>query len=224
MFACIDQHTGLQDEGGAYLVDRDPRYFPPILNYLRHGKLIVDGGVAEEGVAHCDKHLLLAYHLRDSGGSRILQLACANPTAEGEAGSEGGRGERLLPQEKCLRDVCVCVCVRGVDTRVCIECSTAKRESLHKCFQHSLTAGRWLRLAYNNYVIEMLLFFFQLVNIGSQYSYSSEDQSEFLVVVSRDFDERPLSSVSKPTDKEMVCWCSGSSQLSNNRSPLFCRL
>ena len=30
--------------------------------------------------------------------------------------------------------------------------------------------------------------FFQLVNIGSQYSYSSEDQAEFLVVVSREFD------------------------------------
>lgn len=30
----------------------------------------------------------------------------------------------------------------------------------------------------------------QLVNIGSQYSYSSSDQSEFLVIVSRLVDER----------------------------------
>jgi hypothetical protein len=43
----------------------------------------------------------------------------------------------------------------------------------------------------------------QLVNIGSQYSYSSEDQSEFLVVVSRDFNETPRK-VSKPTNKERV--------------------
>lgn len=39
-----------QDEAGAYLIDRDPRYFPPILNFLRCGRLIVDGNISEEGV------------------------------------------------------------------------------------------------------------------------------------------------------------------------------
>lgn len=38
-----------QDKHGAYLIDRSPEYFEPILNYLRHGQLIVNEGINIRG-------------------------------------------------------------------------------------------------------------------------------------------------------------------------------
>lgn len=38
------------DDQGAYMIDRSPHYFEPIINYLRHGQLIVDDNINLQGV------------------------------------------------------------------------------------------------------------------------------------------------------------------------------
>ncbi|XP_077284375.1 BTB/POZ domain-containing protein KCTD9 [Arctopsyche grandis] len=54
MFAEENDHylmkPSLRDSTGAYLIDRSPLYFEPILNYLRNGQIIIDKNVNPRGV------------------------------------------------------------------------------------------------------------------------------------------------------------------------------
>ena len=52
MFASEEQsmRPSCRDPDGAFLIDRSPKYFEPILNYLRTGSLIIDPNLNPEGV------------------------------------------------------------------------------------------------------------------------------------------------------------------------------
>ncbi|XP_055709813.1 BTB/POZ domain-containing protein KCTD5 [Phlebotomus papatasi] len=123
-----------KDENGAYLIDRDPRYFAPVLNYLRHGKLVLDGlseeGVLEEAEFYNVTHLITL--LRESISSRDTRPA--------------------LDKKKVYR---VLQCQENELTQLVSTMSDGWR-------------------------------FEQLVNIGTQYNYGSEENAEFLCVVSKE--------------------------------------
>uniref|UniRef100_UPI00358F51AA BTB/POZ domain-containing protein KCTD5-like n=1 Tax=Myxine glutinosa TaxID=7769 RepID=UPI00358F51AA len=69
-------HGFCQDETGAFLVDRDPAYFSTILNFLRHGKLILNEQLTEEGVL-AEAEYYNIYSLVSLVKERIRQRAAA---------------------------------------------------------------------------------------------------------------------------------------------------
>ena len=61
-----------KDDQGNYLIDRSPKYFEPLLNYLRYRKLIIDPGVNVQGVYEEAKYFGIESAIPDI--EKMLQL------------------------------------------------------------------------------------------------------------------------------------------------------
>ncbi|KAM6896839.1 BTB/POZ domain-containing protein KCTD5 isoform 5-T5 [Xenentodon cancila] len=125
------------DETGAYVIDRDPTYFGPILNYLRHGKLVYNKELAEEGVL------------------------------------EEAEFYNITPLIKLIKDRII-----ERDSKATQQVPPKHVYRVLQCQEEELT--QMVSTMSDGWKFE------QMVNIGSSYSYGTEDQAEFLCVVSKE--------------------------------------
>lgn len=92
-----------QDSQGAYLIDRSPDYFEPILNYLRHGQLIINEGINPLGITDT---LLNVY----STSHRLQSFLIFSRSTAGVLEEARFFGiEQLAEQLETLIKVCECV-------------------------------------------------------------------------------------------------------------------
>lgn len=125
-----------QDESGAYLIDRDPTYFSPILNYLRHGKLVINQGIAEEGV------------LEEAEFYNVSELI------------------KMIKDRISQRDR---------------QSNKDNKKHVYRVLQfHEDELTQLVSTMSDGWKFE------QLINIGSQYNYGTDEHTEFLCVVSRE--------------------------------------
>ncbi|XP_042708927.1 putative 3-phosphoinositide-dependent protein kinase 2 isoform X3 [Chrysemys picta bellii] len=179
-----------KDETGAYLIDRDPTYFGPVLNYLRHGKLVINKDLAEEGVLEEAEFYNITSLIklvkdkireRDSKISqvpvkhvyRVLQCQEEELTQMVSTMSDGWKFEQLVSIGSQYG------CGRAQQSEFLLIVSReVKGEERH--FQKCCS---------------------ELVSIGSSYNYGNEDQAEFLCVVSKELHNTPYGTTSEPSEK-----------------------
>uniref|UniRef100_A0A183C4B8 BTB domain-containing protein n=1 Tax=Globodera pallida TaxID=36090 RepID=A0A183C4B8_GLOPA len=102
-----------KDESSSYLIDRDSDYFSAVLNYLRHGKMVLDHGLSEEGlreeaefynlpklISLCNERIAEREKNKKTGTKhvyRVLQCHEDELTNVISAMSDGWKFEQLVP-------------------------------------------------------------------------------------------------------------------------------
>ncbi|KAK0155909.1 BTB/POZ domain-containing protein KCTD5 [Merluccius polli] len=177
---------GREDDTGAYLIDRDPTYFGPVLNYLRHGKLVLNRDLAEEGVLEEAEFYnitslikLLKDNIRERDCRtsqapvkhvyRVLQCQEEELTQMVSTMSDGWKFEQL----------------------VSIGYGPAHQSEFLLIVSREVKGEA---PALPNHSGE-------LVSIGSSYNYGNEDQAEFLCVVSKELHNQSYGTNSEPSEK-----------------------
>ncbi|XP_053922238.1 BTB/POZ domain-containing protein KCTD17 isoform X2 [Cuculus canorus] len=164
-----------RDETGAYLIDRDPTYFGPILNFLRHGKLVLDKDMAEEGWPKTNS---LDDSQLNEGLRRGLRVSGVLEEAE---------FYNIGPLIRIIKD-------RLEEKNYTVTQVPPKHVyRVLQCQEEELT--QMVSTMSDGWRFE------QLVNIGSSYNYGNEDQTEFLCVVSKELYNSPSGLSSEPSRK-----------------------
>ncbi|XP_042623441.1 BTB/POZ domain-containing protein KCTD5-like isoform X2 [Cyprinus carpio] len=140
------------DETGAYVIDRDPTYFGPILNYLRHGKLVYNKELAEEGV------------LEEAEFYNITPLI-------------------KLIKERILERDSKATQVPPKHVYRVLQC---QEEELTQMVSTMSDGWKFEQVSVRTCRKPRPGLLWTMVNIGSSYSYGTEDQAEFLCVVSKE--------------------------------------
>ena len=82
VLAKMFEHGGAmlkRDRDGAFLIDSNPDYFKPILQFLRRGEVIIDPGVNPKGVLLEAKHFKVKSMISRLEAAKITQQKAQSP-------------------------------------------------------------------------------------------------------------------------------------------------
>ncbi|XP_058477167.1 BTB/POZ domain-containing protein KCTD5 isoform X1 [Solea solea] len=183
-----------KDETGAYLIDRDPTYFGPVLNYLRHGKLVLNRDLAEEGVleeAEFYNITSLIKLIKD----KIRERDCKTSQVHDVEVPVKHVYRVLQCQEEELTQM-VSTMSDGwkFEQLVSIGYGRAHQSEFLLIVSREVK-GEAPALPNNSG---------ELVSIGSSYNYGNEDQAEFLCVVSKELHNQSYGTNSEPSEKAKI--------------------